>query len=348
MPFLFRLRSFLVTAVIALALVSGPSDVLGQENDKVVARVGDEEITALQVEDAWSQNDAASQIRMLQQLYDTRRRVLDVVIGERLIERDAASRMLTRDQLLEQELPSRTLPVTDAEVELIYGRNKDRFGGRSFEQMRPELRTMLEEQRPLQALHAFMSELRVAADDVVVLLEPPRQNIATLADDPVRGPADAPIEIVEFSDFDCPYCKRAADTIDQLLDQYEDRIRIVYKDYPLPSHPNAFKAAEAANCANEQGLFWEFHDTLFANQGSLDVASLKIFASDVGMNATAFADCLDGGRYAQHVERDLEIGRGYGVSSTPTLFINGRAVMGAAPVDVFVEIIREELAAASR
>ena len=342
------LRSSLVTAIVALALVSVPSDVLAQDDDAVVARVGGEAITAAQVEDAWHLNDAASRIRMLQQLYDTRRRALDVLIGEHLIEGEAAARGLTRDELLAAELPTRTLPVTDAEVDLIYERNKDRFGGRSLEQMRPEIRTMLEEQRPMQALHAFMGELRVAADDVVVLLEPPRQNVATLAEDPVRGPADAPIEIVEFSDFDCPYCKRATDTLAQLLDQYGSRIRFVYKDYPLPSHPNAFKAAEAGNCANEQGRFWEFHDTLFAKQGALDVASLKTYAADLGMDAAAFASCLDGGRYAQQVERDLEIGRGYGVSSTPTLFINGRAVMGAAPFDVFDEIIREELAAASR
>lgn len=328
----------------SLALLFAPALLLAQDSG-VVARVGSEPITTTELEEAWHRNDAAARIRMLQQLYDTRRRALDIVIGERLIAREASARAITRDALLAAELPSRTLPVTDGEIDLIYERNKDRFGGRSAEEMRPEIRVMMEEQRPLQALHAYMNELRLAADDVVVLLDPPRQDVETSADDAVRGPADAPIQIVEFSDFDCPYCQRATDTMAKLLERYSDQIRFVYKDYPLPSHPNAFKAAEAGKCANAQGKFWPLHDKMFASQGSLDVASLKTYASELGLDATAFASCLDSGRYTQRVQQDLDTGVRHGVSSTPTVFINGRLVTGAVPYDVFDGIIREELAA---
>ena len=193
----------------ALALLLAPVPLLAQDSGGVVARVGGESITATELEDAWHRSDAASRIRMLQQLYDTRRRALDIVIGERLIERETVARAMTREALLAAELPSRTLPVSDEEIDLIYERNKDRFGGRTAEEMRPEIRVMMEEQRPLQALHAYMNELRLAAGDVVVLLDPPRQDVETSADDAVRGPADAPIQLVEFSDFDCPYCQRA-------------------------------------------------------------------------------------------------------------------------------------------
>ena len=334
--------------VASLALLLAPVPLAAQGSGGVVARVGGEPITTTELEDAWHRNDAASRIRMLQQLYDTRRRALDIVIGERLIERETVARAMTRDALLAAELPSRTLPVTDEEIDLVYDRNKDRFGGRSAEEMRPEIRAMMEEQRPLQALQAYMNELRMAADDVVVLLDPPRQDVEASADDAVRGPADAPIQIVEFSDFDCPYCQRATGTIAQLLDRYGDQIRFVYKDYPLPSHPNAFKAAEAGKCANAQGKFWELHDKMFASQGSLDVASLKTYASELGLDATAFASCLDEGRYTQRVQQDLATGARYGVSSTPTVFINGRLVTGAVPYDVFDGIIREELAASGR
>ena len=196
----------------------------------------------------------------------------------------------------------------------------------------------------MQALHAYMNELRrEATDDVVVTLAPPRQEIEVLPEDPVRGPDNAPIEIVEFSDFDCPYCQRATNTLAKILVEYGDQIRFVYKDYPLPSHPNAFKAAEAGNCANDQGQFWPFHDRLFERQGSLDVPSLKTYASELGLDTDAFEACLDSGQYASRVERDLQIGSGYGVSSTPTLFVNGRAVVGAMPYESFVEIIQEEL-----
>ena len=319
-----------------------------QDDDEVVARIGGEAVTQQEIDDAWHSNDPSSRIRMLQQLYDTRRSVLDIVIGERLIQREADAREISRDELLAAELPSRTLAVTEAEVDLIYERNRDRLGGRTLEQMRPEIRQMIEQQRPTQALHQYMGELRAAAADVVILLDPPRQEIATLEVDPVRGPADAPVEIVEFSDFQCPFCLRAFETVMTLIDRYGSQIRFIYKDYPLPSHENAFKAAEAGNCANEQGMFWEFHDKMFASQSALDVPALKGYAGELGLDEAAFASCLDSGRFAGEVQRDLSIGQSYGVSATPAFFINGRPVMGAAPEDVFDQIVREEIAAAAR
>ena len=141
-----------------------------------------------------------------------------------------------------------------------------------------------------------------------ISLDPPRHAIETLAEDPVRGPEGAPIELVEFSDFDCPYCKRATETVDRLMEQFAGQIRFVYKDYPLPSHPDAFKAAEAGNCAHEQGRFWELHDTMFASQGALGVEELKGYAADLGLDGEAFADCLDSGRHAAAVDRDMRRG----------------------------------------
>ena len=310
-----------------------------QPGTDVVARVAGESITFADVDDAWRRNDAASRLRMLQDLYDTRLRALDILIGERLIEREAERRGLGRDALLGSELPSRTLSITEEEVTLIYERNRNQFGGRSYEDMAPEIRAFIESQRPMQALHAYMNELRRdATDDVTVLLEPPRQNVDVLEEDPSQGPASAPVEIVEFSDFDCPY-----DILSQVLAEFGDQVHFVYKDYPLPSHPNAFKAAEAGNCANDQGKFWDFHDKMFASQGSLDVPSLKEYAAELGLNVETFSACLDQGEHANRVQRDLEIGSAYGVSSTPTLFINGRVVVGAVPYESLVEILREEL-----
>ena len=333
--------------VVAAAPAIGCVPSAGAQDD-IVARVGDTEITSAEVEETWNETDAADRLRMLQQLYETRRRALDLVIGEHLVGRAAEARGITRDALLAEELPSRTAPVTDEEIARIYERNQGSFGDQTLEEMEPQIRTILEQQRPAQALQQFMSELRMAADDVVVLLDPPRQQIDVLVDDPSRGPGDAPIEIVEFSDFECPYCKRATDTLDVLLDRYGDQLRFVFKDFPLPSHPNAFKAAEAGNCANEQGKFWEYHDKLFATQEALDVAALKTYAGDLGLDAEAFATCLDAGRYAAAVTQDLQTGRSSGASSTPTFFINGRPVFGALPLDVFDQIIREELVFAKR
>ena len=136
--------------------------------------------------------------------------------------------------------------------------------------------------------------------------------------------------------------------MDALLERYPDEIRFVYKDFPLPNHPNAFKAAEAGHCAHDQGQFWPFHDKLFATPDALDVESLKAYADELGLDADAFAACLEDDRHAESVNDEMDAGRRLGASSTPTLFINGRPVFGALPLDFFDEMVREELAAAAQ
>ena len=344
------IRRMVVVAMVAAPMLGPAADVAyGQAGATAeVARLGDIVVTLGEVDAAWNRNDAGSRLRMLQQLYDARRRVLDFVIGNHLIEREATARGVSRDELLAEELPPRTLPITDEEVELVYERNLEALGDRTLDDLRLEIEAAIERQRPAQALQQFMAELSREADDIVLSLDPPRQRVEVMPDDPSRGPINAPIVLVEFSDFQCPFCQRATGTLDELFDRYGDQIRFVYKDYPLPSHPQAFKAAEAGNCAHEQGMFWEFHDKMFVSQDALDVPSLNTYATELGLDTAAFSTCLDEGRYTQQVQRDLQIGQQYGVSSTPTVFINGRPVMGAAPLDSFDQIIREELDASQR
>ncbi len=328
---------------LALSAVFTVAPACAQSGSEVVGRVGDRPVTMADLDEAWRKNDPSARIRMLQDLYDTRRQTLDIVIGDILVDREAVARGISRDTLLAQELPSRTLPVTDEDIALLYGQNQNSFGGRTLDDMRSEIRMFLDQQRPTQALHAFMNELRADAGDVQITLEPPRTVIEVDADDPVFGPAGASVEIIEFSDFQCPFCQRLTATLEQLKTAYGSDIRLVFKDYPLPNHAQAFKAAEAGNCANQQGKFWELHDTMFSRQSELGVDDLKRHAGALGMDQAAFDACLDSGRFAEQVNADLTAGQQYGVSSTPTVFINGRAVMGAAPFEVFDKIIREEL-----
>ncbi|MCH7746477.1 MAG: thioredoxin domain-containing protein [Acidobacteria bacterium] len=332
-----------VCGVLALSAVFTVAPACAQSGSEVVGRVGDRPVTMADLDEAWRKNDPSARIRMLQDLYDTRRQTLDIVIGDILVDREAVARGISRDALLAQELPSRTLPVTDEDIALLYGQNQNSFGGRTLDDMRSEIRMFLDQQRPTQALHAFMNELRADAGDVQITLEPPRTVIEVDADDPVFGPAGASVEIIEFSDFQCPFCQRLTATLEQLKTAYGSDIRLVFKDYPLPNHAQAFKAAEAGNCANQQGKFWELHDTMFSRQSELGVDDLKRHAGALGMDQAAFDACLDSGRFAEQVNADLTAGQQYGVSSTPTVFINGRAVMGAAPFEVFDKIIREEL-----
>jgi protein-disulfide isomerase len=160
-------------------------------------------------------------------------------------------------------------------------------------------------------------------------------------DDPSWGPEDAPVTIVEFSDFQCPYCARfVTQTYPQIKQQYEGKVRFVFRDFPLTQiHENAQNAAEAAGCANEQGKFWEYHDMLFTNQSALDVASLKSYASQLGLDSATFDQCLDSGKYAEEIQKDLQDGNQYGVQGTPSFFVNGLLVSGAQPFSVFQAVI---------
>ena len=168
-------------------------------------------------------------------------------------------------------------------------------------------------------------------------------------DDPVKGSADAPVTIVEFSDFQCPFCGRFySDTLSSIDEKYikTGKVKLVYRDFPLGFHPFAQKAAEAAECADEQSKFWEMHNKIFENQNAIEVTNLKQYAKDLGLNTGTFDSCLDTGKYAAEVQKDFNDGSSYGVSGTPSFFINGIQVVGAQPASVFEQIIEQELAAA--
>jgi protein-disulfide isomerase len=215
--------------------------------------------------------------------------------------------------------------------------------------MAPAIRRFLEEQQRAAARQALIADLRKSGPSVTVLFEAPRENVAVSPDDAALGPAGAPVTIVEFSDFQCPFCQRVAPTLKRIKETYGDKVRIVWKDFPLTSiHPEAFKAAEAGNCAREQGKFWEYHDRLFANQQALQPDALKAHAASAGLDATAFNACLDTAKFSDRVQEHIGVGSRLGVSSTPALFVNGRAVMGAQPYEVFAQIVDEELARAAR
>lgn len=165
-------------------------------------------------------------------------------------------------------------------------------------------------------------------------------------DDPSIGPENASVTIIEFSDFQCPFCTKAEPVISQILENYKGKVRFVYRDFPLSFHQYAQKAAEASECADEQGKFWKYHDTLFEKQSewsSEGVAKLKEYAADLGLNAEQFNKCLDSGKYASEVQKDFTDGQEAGVSGTPAFFINGKALVGAQPFEAFQQIIEQEL-----
>jgi protein-disulfide isomerase len=161
----------------------------------------------------------------------------------------------------------------------------------------------------------------------------------------MRGAKEAPVTIVEFSDFQCPFCKNATATVKQVMDKYPGKVKWVFRDFPLPAiHPAAPKAHEAARCAAEQGKFWEYHDLLFDRSPKQNPDDLKQYAKDLKLDASTFGQCLDSGKQEAAVTKDVEEGSRLGVTGTPTFFINGRQLVGAQPLTAFQKIIDGELA----
>ena len=353
MTFFGSCRGAALVCVVTLAVTacSESSSAAGQampppasSPDQVVGEVAGRQITLKEVDAKWEEFDAAERARVAQLMYQNRRNMLDQVVGEILIENAAKAASLSVEAYLQQDATKRATPVTEQDVVKFFEANSERAQGRTLEQLRGQITDFLASQRTLQARAQLVEELKAKTTGVKVMLDPPRYTVATTASDPVRGVASAPVTIIEFSDYQCPFCARVNPALEQVRKTYGDKVRIIFKDFPLPNHAQAPKAAEAAHCAGEQGKYWEMHDQLFANQRALNVPDLKQHAATLGLNATAFNQCLDSGKHGALVAAGSAQGEQMGVNSTPTLYINGRALIGAQPFDAFKQVIDEELA----
>jgi protein-disulfide isomerase len=334
--------------VLAPACSSGPGgSPVGEAGQaaapsEVVGYLGDEPITRAEVE-AMAASDVA---KLRQQEFDLLSRALDQLIAKRLLEAEAEANGVSLEEFMEAKVSSRLLPPTDAEIDEFYTKNQGRMGGRNKEQMSLQIGQYLSQQERSRLTQELVNELRTEKG-VRVLLEPPRADVVIPEGEPSLGPEDAPVVVVEFSDFQCPYCKRAHAVIEQVLEQYADQIRFVYRDYPLPNHPRALPAAAAARCAGEQGRYWEYHGNLMTVNGSLDDADLEKRAGDLNLDADAFSECLDSNRYDEAIRAGLTDGQAVGVTGTPAFFINGRMLSGAQSLEAFQKVLDDELARAA-
>jgi len=262
------------------------------------------------------------------------------LVQRRLLDLEAA-RIGATAAAVEADVEAAAQPILDQDIELFYRRNQARIG-RPLAEVAAQIREFLERQARVRVREEFFAVLE-ARFAVEYLLEPLRFEVA--ADGfAARGEPDAAVTIVEFSDFECPFCVRVQPTLERVMEQYAGRVRLVYRHFPLTSiHPHAWKAAEASLCAGEQDRFWEFHDLLFAEQHAMSEPDLKEKARRIGLGGAEFDACLDSGRHSEAVRQDLLAGTGAGVSGTPAFFVNGRYLSGAVPFDHFVELIDDEL-----
>ena len=303
---------------------------------EVLATVAGEEITRKEVE----ATAGAQLVQLRSQIFDLTDQALAQTIDGKLLELESAKQGMERDQFVSMVVDSNPPVATKAQIDSVYEAFQDRID-QPRDVIAPQIEAFLLNQARQARFDSLITSLRDEYD-VESYLEPPRFAVA--ADGPAKGPESAPVTIVEFSDFECPFCKRIYPTLNQIMDDYDGQVRLVFRQFPLLAlHPNAQKAAEASLCADEQGKFWELHDAIFEGSGGLGVASLKSRAADLGLDEDAFGSCLDSGQFANQVASDVAAGRALGVSGTPALFINGRFLSGAQPYDVITRVIDDEL-----
>jgi protein-disulfide isomerase len=321
-------------ALAAMALGScnrkAPSEATLKANaDPVVARYSGKQITLSELDKT-----------VAKELYDVRRQALERMILRPLIKAEAAQAGKEEEAYFREMVEKSASKVTEGDLRKLYEANKERLGGRSLDEVKPLLEQRAQHEKQEEAARAFVEQLKKRAK-VQILLPIPRTQVA--ATGPSKGPASAPVTIVEFSDFECPYCSTARKTVEEAIAAYPGKIRLVFRNFPLPFHSNAQKAAEAGLCADEQGKFWALHDRMFDQQEKLAVDDLKAHAKALGLDTAKFDQCLDSGKMAAKVKESVEAAHAAGVTGTPAFFVNGRLLSGAQPLEKFKELIDEEL-----
>lgn len=340
-----RLSYWILAAAVAVPCAA-PTQARAQS--KTVAVVNGENITEDQVQKA-----AAPELDRLEQKRtqfltglerDKKTAVEDALsdlVQERLLTAESKKREMTIDQLVRQEVEAKVPVPSEEQIRKFYDENRDRISG-SFVETALQIRSYLMEEEYRRVFERYVMGLRKSYG-YKSFIEPDRVTVVTQGH-PSKGPADAPVTIVEFSDFECPYCGGLFPTLQEIEKNYADKVRVVYRQFPLTNiHPRAQKAAEASLCAAEQNKFWQLHDAMFTDQENLAVDALKQKAASLSLDAAAFNTCLDSGKHAAAVQSSIVEGANAGVSGTPALFINGRFLGGNQPYGEIEKVIEDEL-----
>ncbi|HJQ24124.1 MAG TPA: thioredoxin domain-containing protein [Blastocatellia bacterium] len=294
---------------------------------RVLATLNGEPITVGDVETAL----APIIFTVQEQIYELRKAALEARINDILLDQEAKKRNSTAQDLYRQEVSAKVKQPTDADAEKFFDENKANLKA-GYEELKVQIIQYLQSKAYEKAENDFAATLRKTAT-VESYIRPPESPLIKIAidDQPMKGNPEATVTIVEFTDFQCPTCGRTAPILDDLMKEYGSRVRLVVRDFPLDMHPNAEKAAEAAEAAREQGKYWEYIAILFKNQEALQVPKLKEYATQVGLDRARFDQALDSGKFYEKVARDLREGEKLGVGGTPTIFINGRRIRERTP-----------------
>ncbi len=298
--------------------------------------------TPLSLSDVEHKNPAAL-FQARNTFYQAERKAVDDAVDDYLLERQAQREHLTLDQLLEKHVNSTI--AKDPSEEALHVYYEGLTTSEPYDKMRPQILSHIRDARMAKAKAEYLKTLH-AESQVSVRLDPPRVRIP-LQSTPVRGPADAPLMIVEYADFECPYCQQAQAILDKIEADYKGKVAVAYKDVPLPMHAHAEKAAEAAHCAGLQGKYWEYHDLLFKTK-QLAVPDLKEHAKALRLDTQGFDKCLDSGEQAALVANQLKEGQSLQLQGTPSFFVNGRFFSGSLTYEQLHAVLEEELSVAPK
>jgi protein-disulfide isomerase len=336
-----------LTSVVMAAPSSANASAAAQAN-AVVATIGNEKVVGAdvvaQAKDAFRQQQdeydlelRELQLGFAQSEHDLLQQQLDKLLDRRALEKEAKARGVSTNAVLQDV---KVTAVTDAEIRSFYDANKARTTA-TYEQLAPQIEQYLASQHNDGAMRTFYDGLR-AKYRIRSQLKPYRVAVAPFG--PSRGRTDAPITIVEFGDFQCPYCKEAESTLQAILATYPNEVRLVFRELPLTQlHPNAMVSAEAGVCADRQGKFWTMHDAMYNDQNSLDADGLKETAKRIGLDVDAFAACVSDAATTGRIAADVKAAHSLGIGATPYFFVNGRPINGSVPFQKFSSVVDDEL-----
>jgi protein-disulfide isomerase len=309
----------------------------------VVAKIGGQEIT----EEELIGNDQLDFFDLKKREYELRMDRLNQLLVDKLIGAEAQKAGISLDDYIKKNVVKGEIKIADSEYKKFVAEKKIPES-QINPQIKERINQYLQTQKRQDLIDAYVAKL-TKSSPVEVYFKKPKMNMQVdVGNAPIAGGEKAPVTIVEFSDFQSPFCSRGAETVTAIKKKYGNKVKVAFKHFPLPMHREAKPASEASMCVNEQGSdkFWKFHDITFKNQGTLDNASLEKYAKESGANLDKFKECFGSGKYKNFIEDDMKYGEKIGVKSTPTFFVNGQLVAGALPIESFSEIIDEELEAA--
>jgi len=311
-------------------------------NAGVAAKAGEIEVTNAELMDGIESEVFEHESKAFEVKFNKLRSIL----LQKLVEKDPRKKGLTNDEFLSKYI-AKDVNISDKEIDAFI-KDQSIPAEHINPQVREKIKNYLEIERKKEAVDAWLADQTKKSPVEVYIPKPRRPTFpAEVGNAPFAGGKDAKVAIIEFSDFQCPFCAKGADLLKKIKQKYGNKVKVSFKQFPLPFHNHAEQAAVASLCANEQSseLFWKMHDEMFANQETaLDPEGLKKTAKKIGAKTDVFEKCLSENKYLAQVKADMEEGKKIGVKSTPTFFVNGQLVSGAQPVEIFAEIIDEELA----